>query len=86
MDQLSGLSDDQSVSTWNRLPEPPKPETPAAEGGARRGPPMFSGPVLYAATWCGDHVLLRRGDSLFSVEVLTGGETTAAKETTDETR
>lgn len=67
VDVLADVSDDPAISTWDGLPEPPKPETPPA--GAGGGPPTFSGPVMYAAAWCGDSVLLRRGDRLFSVAV-----------------
>ena len=68
VDRVTDLHDGQTISTWDRLPAPPKPK--ASEKTDRRGPPsMFSGPVLYAAAWCGDLVLLRRGGKLFSVEL-----------------
>ncbi len=64
VDILSDVATSQTLVTWDQLPQPPKSEEPAEEGGR---PSTFSGPVLYAATWCGDCVLLRRGDRLFSV-------------------
>lgn len=48
----------RKLTTWAALPA-----DPAATGQA--GP--FAGSVLYAASWCGDIVLLRRGDWLFAV-------------------
>lgn len=66
VDVLSDIATSQTLTTWDQLPQPPKPEEPAAEGG---GTATFSGPVLYAATWCKDCVLLRRGDRVFSVSV-----------------
>ena len=66
VDTLSNITTTQKLTTWDQLPQPPKPDEPAAEGGR---PPMFSGPVLYAATWCDDLVLLRRGDRLFAITI-----------------
>lgn len=63
VESLSDIAESQTLTTWDKLPQPPKQEEPAAGGR----PAMFSGPVLYAATWCSDRVLLRRGDRLFSV-------------------
>lgn len=66
IDTLSNIDSAQKLSTWDKLPEPPKPDPPAeAENEGRGGPP--SGPVLYAAVVIGDRLLLRQGDRLFSV-------------------
>ncbi len=56
------------ISTWDGLPAPEKPAEPDAED-ARPGPPGASGPVLYAAAWCENVLMLRRGDRLFAVNV-----------------
>lgn len=63
---LSTTSSNQKITTWDGLPEPPKPE-PASEEESAGPAGMSTGPVLYAATWCGDAFLLRRGTRLFSV-------------------
>jgi len=57
-----------NISTWDGLPEPPKTAEPEGDTG-RRGPPGASGPVLYAAAWCENVLVLRRGDRLFAVNV-----------------
>ena len=57
---VSGEGDTREVTTWESLPA----DKPEAEGEAS-GP--FAGSVLYAATWCNDLILLRRGDRLFAV-------------------
>ena len=64
VDSLSEMTASGTLTTWDELPKPLP--TPAAEG---RRPSFFSGPVLYAAVWCGDSLLLRRGDHLFNVEL-----------------
>ena len=70
VDRVSDLQGKQTVATWSSLPEPPKREEgEGTDGTARRGRPMFSGPVMYAAVWCGDEVLMRQGDRLFAVAV-----------------
>jgi outer membrane protein assembly factor BamB len=56
------------LSIWDGLPKPGKPATPQAEA-ARSGPSGASGPVLYAAVWCENLLMLRRGDRLFAVNV-----------------
>lgn len=82
VDRVSDLTGSQKITTWNKLPEPPLPEEPSDSNGdeqpGRRGPAMSSGPVVYAATWCRDQVLLRRGDKLFAVQIKSETSTTTA--------
>lgn len=63
---LAASDPQQAVTSWDALPAPPGQ---APEASAERGSPMGSGPVLYAASWLGEIVLLRRGDQLFAVAV-----------------
>lgn len=51
-----------NIATWGSLPADPKPAEQA------EGP--FSGSVLYAATWSGDLILMRRGDLLFAIRAV----------------
>lgn len=63
---LAASDPKQTVTSWDALPASPKE---AQEPAAERRSPMGSGPVLYAATWLGETVLLRRGDQLFAIGV-----------------
>ena len=66
VDVLSDIEGGQEITAWDELPKDPASEKPA-ESSERRSP--YSGSVLYAATWCNDRVLLRRGDRLFAVGI-----------------
>lgn len=58
-----------TISTWDRLPEPADREQPAR---ATDGPAVGSaGAVLYAASWCGNRLLLRQGNRLAAVALQT---------------
>lgn len=61
---------EQKLSTWDQLPKPETAEAAEESQQQQRGPGAFSGSVLYAASWCGDQVLLRQGDRLASVAVI----------------
>lgn len=69
--RISVLSADavaHDISVWESLPKEAALESGEAEASAD-GPP--TGSVLYAAAWCNDRLLLRRGDRLYAVG-LTG--------------
>ena len=74
VDVLSMVNSMPSVTTWDGLPAP-KESSGSTErqvqdqDAVRRRGPMSYGPVVYAATWCGDSFLLRRGSRLYAVAV-----------------
>lgn len=63
IDIVSNSDTGPSVTTWNALPADPEPATESASESD-------SGNVLYAVVFCGDRIILRRGDRLFSVPVV----------------
>ena len=66
---LTAEASEPSLTFWNGLPEPPKAGPQETSSGNGRPGSMDYGPVLYAAAWCGDSFLLRRGTRLYRVAV-----------------
>lgn len=63
VDIVTGHGAAREVLTWSSLPKDPQ------QVGTRASEPV-SGSTLYAASWCGDIILLREGHRLFAVQAV----------------